>query len=89
MQTLRRFVKEEAPGIAANLTNEQRITMLDMSMRRAYENKKQFKIEMPSNIIPIRANEPEAEELRKAAGAETVVVDLNLMGRNSMKRKGE
>lgn len=88
-RSVRRFVKEEAAGIAANLTNEQRITMLDMSMRRAYENKKQFKIEMPSNIIPIRANEPEVEELRKAAGAETVVVDLNLMGRNSMKRKGE
>lgn len=86
-RSVRSFVKEEAAGIAANLTNEQRITMLDMSMRRAYENKKQFKIEMPSNIVPIRANEPEAQELKKAAGAETVIVDLELMVRNSMKRK--
>lgn len=89
--TVRKFVKEQAKGISANLTNDQRITMLDMTIRKAKQNKSEkFKIEMPSNIIPIRANETQSEELKQAAGAEkTVIVDLDRMARNGMKRKGD
>ena len=89
--TVRKFVKEQAKGISANLTNDQRITMLDMTIRKAKQNKSEkFKIEMPSNIIPIRANETHSEELKQAAGAEkTVIVDLDRMARNGMKRKGD
>ena len=43
---------------------------------------------MPSNIIPIKANEPDFENVKQAAGAEgTVIIDLKKMERNSLKRK--
>ena len=58
-----------------------------MSVRRAHKNKDLFKIEMPTNIIPIRADEPTIEQLEKAAGAETVTIDIHKMNRNTEKRK--
>lgn len=89
--SVRKFVKEQAAGITANLTNEQRITMLDMSMRRNCKNaKEQFKIEFPTNIIPIKANEPLDNEVKKAAGAEhAVIIDLNRIEKNYLKRKDD
>jgi len=62
-----------------------------MTLRKALKNKSEkFKIELPSNIIPIKANEVQAEEFEKAAGAErTVIVDLKKIERNSLKRKGK
>ena len=86
----RKFVREIAKGLTAGLTNEQRITMLDMTVRHAEAAKeKQFHIEMPKNIIPVRINEPTFEEERMAAGAETqtVVIDLKKIRMNSEKRK--
>ena len=63
--------------------------MLDMQLRGATKNKQEkFKINLPTNIIPIRANEPEKEEYKKAAGAEgAVIIDLKKMEKNSLKRK--
>lgn len=89
IRTVGKFVKEQTKGISANISNEQKITMLDMTMRKAYERKdKIFKINMPSNIIPIKANEPDFENVKQAAGAEgTVIIDLKKMERNSLKRK--
>lgn len=89
VRSVGKFVKEQAKGISANLTNEQKITMLDMSMRRNCKNaKEQFKIKMPTNIIPVKANEPTDNEVKKAAGAEhTVLIDLNKMEKNAFKRK--
>jgi len=86
-----KFVREQVKGISANLRNDQKITMFDMTLRKALKNKSEkFKIELPSNIIPIKANEVQAEEFEKAAGAErTVIVDLKKIERNSLKRKGK
>lgn len=89
--SVRKFVKEQAKGITENLTNEQRITMLDMSMRRNCKNaKEQFKIEFPTNIVPIKSNEPKNDEIKKAAGAEhAVLIDLNRIEKNYLKRKDD
>lgn len=91
VRSVGRFVKEQAAGITANLTNEQKITMLDMSMRRNVKNaKEQFQIKMPMNIIPVKANEPTDNEVKKAAGAEhAVLIDLNKMEKNYFKRKDD
>ena len=91
ISSVRKFVKEQAAGITANLTNEQKITMLDISMRRNFKNaKEQFKIEFPTNIIPIKANEPTDDDVKRAAGAEhAVVIDLNKMEKNYLKRKDD
>lgn len=91
VRSVGKFVKEQAAGIAANLTNEQKITMLDMSMRRNCRNaKEQFKIKFPTNIIPVKANEPLAENAKKAVGAEhAVVIDLNRIEKNCLKRKDD
>ena len=85
----RRFVKDTAKGMTAGLTNEQRITMLDMSIRKAEQNRNEkFRIELPKNIIPVTVNEPLPEQEKKAAGAEnTVVIDLDKMRRNAEMRK--
>lgn len=91
IRTVGKFVKEQANGISASLNNEQRITMLDLSVRKAYKKREElFRINMPTNIIPIKANEPEQEDIKQAVGAESaVIVDINLkrMERNSLKRK--
>lgn len=89
IRTVGKFVKEQANGISASLSNNQRITMLDLTLRKSYEKKKElFKINLPTNIIPIMANEPEQEDIKKAAGAEgTVIIDLKKMERNGLKRK--
>lgn len=86
----KRFVREQAKDITANLTNEQRITKLDISVRRAYANKSEkFRIEMPNKITLIRANEESTEE-KMAVGAENtpVSVDIKRIQRNAAKRKG-
>lgn len=80
-------IKADSKEIAASISPEKRIDLLDMSVRRAHKNKDLFKIEMPTNIIPIRADEPTIEQLEKAAGAETVTIDIHKMNRNTEKRK--
>lgn len=85
----KKFVRDMAKGLTAGLTNEQRITMLDMTVRKAQAAKSEkFRIEMPTNIIPVRMGE-ELPEQRAAAGAENecVIIDLKKMRRNSELRK--
>lgn len=85
----KKFVRDMAKGLTAGLTNEQRITMLDMIVRKAQAAKaEKFRIEMPTNIIPVRMGE-ELPEQRAAAGAENecVIIDLKKMRRNSELRK--
>lgn len=91
IRAVRKFVKEQADGITASLDNRQKISMLDMSIRKAFENKKdRFRIDLPTNVIPVMANEPEAETVRQAAGAEgTVIVDLKKIAKNYSERKDE
>lgn len=85
----KKFVRDMAKGLTAGLTNEQKITMLDMTVRKAQNAKSEkFRIEMPTNIIPVRMGE-ELPEQRTAAGAENecVIIDLKKMRRNSEMRK--
>lgn len=74
-------IKADAKAIADGLSASQRIDLLDMSVRRTQRGREQFKIELPSNIIPIRSNEPPAEELKQAVGGE-VTIDISRMNRN-------
>ncbi len=84
---VRRFVKDQAAGITAGLTNEQRINLIDISVRKAAEGIGKFEIKLPSNIIPVRANEPQTEALQMAVGDELVKIDLSKMTRNAERRK--
>lgn len=85
-RTVSNFIKEQSKGITSGLTNEQRINMLDMTVRRANSNLEKFNIQKPTRIVPITID----EELPKAVGFEektTVVVDLTKMANNNLKRK--
>lgn len=82
-------IKADAKAIADGLSASQRIDLLDMSVRRTQRGKEQFKIELPTNIIPVRSNEPPAEQLKQAAGDE-VIIDIARMNRNQeFKKKTE
>lgn len=87
-RTVEKFIKQQAEGVTAGLTNEQRISMIDMTVRRANQNISNFKIEKPTKIIPITANEP----LPKVSGGEdisvdAVIINLDKIAINGMKRK--
>lgn len=84
----KKFVRERAKGITASLSNEQRITMLDMTVQKAQESKtEKFKIKMPTNIVPIMANEDTIEEKQAVGAEDRVVIDLRRMKYNAAKRK--
>lgn len=68
IRATKKFVKEQAKGITENLSQEQRISMLDMVIKSA-ENAEEFEIRKPKRIIPMIANE-EPAGLKKAVGAE-------------------
>lgn len=88
IRNVQKFAKEQAKGIKEGLGGKQRITMLDQKVRKMHENIKDFKINLPTNIIPIISNEPEQENAKQAAGAEgAVIIDLKKMERNGLKRK--
>ena len=87
-RTVEKFIRQQAEGITAGLTNEQRITMIDMTIRRANANLENFHIEKPTKIIPITVNEP----LQKVSGDEnyevdTVTINLEKMAINGIKLK--
>lgn len=85
----KKFVHEQAAGITANLSNEQRITMIEMTVNKAEKNKTdKFKIQMPNKIIPVMAGE-ELKEEKMAAGAECITVDISprRIAENAAKRK--
>lgn len=66
----KKYIREQKKGIAENLTPEQRVSMLDMTIRRAEENLGDgLGIRMPKRIVPMIAHE-EPAELKKAVGAE-------------------
>lgn len=86
----KKFVRDMAKGLTAGLTNEQKITMLDMKVRKAHSAKSEkFHIQMPKNIIPVRADEefPEQEKMAVGTERECVVIDLKKMKQNSELRK--
>lgn len=84
----KKFVKEQAAGITASLTNEQRITLIEMTVNKAQKNKKdKFRIEMPNKIIPVMAKEEPIEEKIAVGTDNSTVYDLKRIIRNAAKRK--
>jgi len=82
----KKFIRQQAKGIIANLTPEQRISMLDMSIRQA--EGESTEIRTPKNIIPVMVTD-EPTELRTAVGAENMAIpiDVSRMNENARKRK--
>lgn len=63
------FIRKEVEGLTDGLTAEQKITAIDMEVRRATKSKSEkFFIDMPKRIIPVSSREP----LEMAAGAENL-----------------
>ena len=67
-RSAKKFVKKQAKGIADNLSQEQRISMLDMVIKSA-ENAEEFDVRKPKMIVPMIVNEEQAR-LKKAVRAE-------------------
>ncbi|MGN0630888.1 MAG: hypothetical protein ACI4JN_06130 [Ruminococcus sp.] len=75
----KKFIHYIANDLTAGIINEQKNTMLDMTVCKAQAAKSEkFRIEMPANIIPVLENEELPEQQKAAAGMERecVVIDL-------------
>ena len=82
----KKFVREQAKGTITALSNQQRLTLLDMTVRKSQAEKDEnFCINQPKRIVPVIVNEEPAERI--AIGAECVTIDLEKMTKNSEKRK--
>lgn len=82
----KKFVREQAKGTVTALPNEQRLTLLDMTVRKSQSE--DFQINTPKRIIPVIVNEEPLEE-RMAVGAENVIIDIDpkRIKRNAEMRK--
>lgn len=82
----KKFVREQAKETSAALSNHQRLTMLDMTVRKAQARRdSDFNIEHPKRIVPVIVNE-KPENITETV-TESVVIDLEKMTRNSEMRK--
>ncbi|MCM1530521.1 MAG: Mu transposase C-terminal domain-containing protein [Alistipes sp.] len=87
----KKFVHEQAAGITANLSNEQRITMIEMTVNKTKKNKAyKFVIQMPKRIISVMAGEEYIND-KQAVGAEETPVEINLraIAQSAAERKGK
>ncbi len=83
----KKFVREQAKGTVTALSNQQRLTLLDVEFRKAQAEKDEnFYINQPKRIVPVIVNEEPAEE-RMAVGAEYVDINMKRIKRNSEMRK--
>ena len=83
-----KFIRSVAKGLTASLTPEQRITMLDMTVRNAQTAKaERFHIDLPKNIVPIRTEESLEESMAVGAEHQTVDISLKRIQKNSQKRR--
>lgn len=89
LRSVNGYMRDGAAAHLKQLDPAQRIAALDMTVRRAHRNKlEHYRIVQPSSIIPVRANEEQAE---LAVGAEDMatVIDIKRMADNAEKeRKG-
>lgn len=83
------FVKKQAEGITDGLSDTQKISLLDMNVRRAMQAKdEKFMINMPKKIVAVRAEEQETDTAENVGDTTAVVIDLQKIGRNARLRKG-
>jgi hypothetical protein len=83
-----KFVKAQAKEVSEGLSAEQRISRLDMAVRRAHRNKDNFQIIEPDNIITIKADEQTSGLQASGDSVKIGDDDVNLarMIKNSEKR---
>lgn len=80
-------MKKTANGLLDGLSKEERITAIDLKVRQAGERSGEFRIELPSRIIPIMANEEEAVPAAAGGDIMPVTIDYARINRNLMERK--
>lgn len=68
VRSAKKFIKKQAKAIEDNLSQEQRISMLDMVIKSAQKNTEELEIRKPKRIIPLIVNEESS--LRKALSGE-------------------
>ena len=74
----KKFAHEQAAGITANLSNDQRMTLIEMTVNKAEKNRTdKFRIEMPKRIVPVMVGEEYIND-KQAVGAEDTPVEINL-----------
>ena len=82
-----KYMKKSSEELLEGMSEEQRITAIDLKVRKAYERSKDFHIELPSRIIPVKVN----EEIAPAAAANSdvlpVTIDYSRINRNLQQRK--
>ncbi len=88
-RSVQKFIKDQKAGLTAGLSNDQKISLIDMTVRKSLRGKEQFKIKLPTKIIPIRCNE-ESEAERKVSGSDCcgIEIDVKKMAYNAERRKG-
>lgn len=74
IRSAKKFIRKQAETVEENLSQEQRISMLDIAIKSA-ESAEEPEIRKPKRIIPLTANEESS--LRKAAGAEDYDTDYS------------
>ncbi|MDE5583231.1 MAG: Mu transposase C-terminal domain-containing protein [Ruminococcus sp.] len=85
----KKMVKKKAEGISEGLSDKQKISLLDMNVRRAMAEKdEKFIINMPKKIVAVMADEKINDEKNEEENRTAVVIDLRKMGRNAKLRKG-
>ncbi|MDE6834182.1 MAG: Mu transposase C-terminal domain-containing protein [Ruminococcus sp.] len=86
IRNTKKFVREHIKETVPELTNKQRLTLLDITVRKAqYRKDNKFCIQPPKKIVPVIINE-ESEKLM-VAGSENIIIDLDKMTRNAEMRK--
>lgn len=83
---VKRLVAQDAQALTAGLSNSQRLSILDATIRKAQRNISGCEFKLPTNIIPVVLSE-EPITLPAAVGAEPVEINVKKMYQNAEKRK--
>ena len=82
----KKFVREQAKETVTVLPNHQRLTLLDITVRK--NQSEEFNIKTPKRIIPVIINEESPMEEQMAVGSESsIVIDVKKIRKNAEMRK--
>lgn len=81
-----KYMKQSSEELLDGLPEEQRITAIDLKVRKMFENSDKFRIELPNKIILVKANE-ETAEVPAAANGDVfpIKIDYGRINRNLRK----
>lgn len=87
---VQRFIKAEAQNITDGLSSEHKIDLMEAAALKAANGKEKFRIEHPSNVIMIHADE-EPAQLAQAVGydADELDVYLDKLSKNAERRRNQ